>query len=345
MNYLQAYDNRTVLVTGGAGAIGSNLCRRLAELGAQVIILDDLSSGVRWNVPSLPGVLFVEGDILDEVKLKRVFFERPEIVFHLAAFFANQNSVDHPERDLMVNGLGTLRLLEYSVFTGVERFVYAHAWHITVLSEGFRANLLRKGVPSEKLTIIPNFVDVDFIRPLPRANGFHHRFGLDGRFMVLYAGNLGHSQNLEHVLECAALLQDRNDIAFVIVGNGSRKPYLEALAQQMKLHNVQFVPFQPRKDVPSIYAAADISLVTLRKGIALESVASKAYTIMASARPILAAVDPGSDAWELVQRAECRLCVKPENRRAMPEAIWALYADPAWRECLGRNGRRHVVQH
>jgi UDP-glucose 4-epimerase len=124
-DYLNAYEGKTILVTGGAGAIGSNLCCRLAELGAQVIILDDLSSGVRWNVPSLPGVLFVEGDILDEVKLKRVFFERPQIVFHLAAFFANQNSVDHPERDLMVNGLGTLRLLEYSVFTGVERFVYA----------------------------------------------------------------------------------------------------------------------------------------------------------------------------------------------------------------------------
>ena len=125
MDYLSAYEDKSVLVTGGAGAIGSNLCRRLAELGAQVIILDDLSSGVRWNVPSLPGVLFVEGDILDEVKLKRVFFERPRIVFHLAAFFANQNSVDHPERDLMVNGLGTLRLLEYAVFTGVERFIYA----------------------------------------------------------------------------------------------------------------------------------------------------------------------------------------------------------------------------
>jgi UDP-glucose 4-epimerase len=102
-----------------------NLCRRLAELGAQVIILDDLSSAERWNVPSLPGVLFVEGDILDEVKLKRVFFERPKMVFHLAAFFANQNSVDHPERDLIVNGMGTLRLLEYSTFTSVERFIYA----------------------------------------------------------------------------------------------------------------------------------------------------------------------------------------------------------------------------
>jgi len=123
--YLKYYKGKTILVTGGAGAIGSNLCRRLAELGAQVIILDDLSASERWNVPSMPGILFVKGDILDEVKLKRVFFERPQIVFHLAAFFANQNSVDHPERDLMVNGLGTLRVLEYSILTSVERFIYA----------------------------------------------------------------------------------------------------------------------------------------------------------------------------------------------------------------------------
>jgi len=124
-NYLENYKEKVVLVTGGAGAIGSNLTRVLAEVGAQVIVLDDLSSGERWNVPSVPGVMFVEGDVLDEIKLKRIFFDRPRIIFHLAAFFANQNSVDHPERDLMVNGLGTLRLLEYSVFTGVERFVYA----------------------------------------------------------------------------------------------------------------------------------------------------------------------------------------------------------------------------
>jgi len=124
-DYLDVYPGKTVLVTGGAGAIGSNLCRHLAGLGAQVIILDDLSSSEQWNVPSLPGILFVEGDVLDEVKLKRIFFERPQIVFHLAAFFANQNSVDHPESDLEVNGLGTLRLLEYSMLTGVQRFIYA----------------------------------------------------------------------------------------------------------------------------------------------------------------------------------------------------------------------------
>lgn len=227
----------------------------------------------------------------------------------------------------------------------MERFVYAGARHIAVLSEGFRANLLPKGVPSEKITIIPNFVDVDFIRPLPRDNGFRHRFGLEGRFVLLYAGNLGHSQSLEHVLECAALLQGQDHFAFVIVGNGSRKPYLEAQAQQMGLDNVRFIPFQPWEDVPEIYAAADISLITLRKGIALDSVPSKAYTIMASGRPILAAVDPGSDAWNLVQQAQCGLCVEPENPQALAKAIRDLYADPTLRERLGRNGRDHVVQH
>jgi nucleoside-diphosphate-sugar epimerase len=124
-SFKQYYKDRSILVTGGAGAIGSNLSRCLAELDAKVIIMDDLSSAERWNVPSLPSILFVEGDILDEIKLKRVFFERPHIVFHLAAFFANQNSVDHPERDLWVNGMGTLKLLEYSVFTGLDRFIYA----------------------------------------------------------------------------------------------------------------------------------------------------------------------------------------------------------------------------
>ena len=125
MSFLDQYQDKTVLVTGGAGAIGSNLTRALSAVAKRVIVLDNLVASPRWNVPSLPNVLFVEGDILDEVKLKRVFFERPQIVFHLAAFFANQNSVDHPENDLMVNGMGTLRLMEYGVLQGIERFVYA----------------------------------------------------------------------------------------------------------------------------------------------------------------------------------------------------------------------------
>lgn len=125
-DYLSYYKDKTILITGGAGAIGSNLTKAVAGLGAaKVIVLDDLSSACIWNVPSLPNVLFVKGSILDEIELKRVFFEEPQIIFHLAALFANQNSIDHPESDLLVNGLGTLKLLQYAQMTGVQRFIYA----------------------------------------------------------------------------------------------------------------------------------------------------------------------------------------------------------------------------
>ncbi len=125
-DHLYNCKGKKFLVTGGAGAIGSRLTKALAEAGAAiVIVLDDLSSATQRNVPSMPNVLFVKGSILDEVKLKRVFIEKPEVVFHLAAFFANQNSIDHAETDLEVNGLGTLKLLEYTLLSKAKRFIYA----------------------------------------------------------------------------------------------------------------------------------------------------------------------------------------------------------------------------
>jgi nucleoside-diphosphate-sugar epimerase len=125
-HYKSYYKDKRVLVTGGAGAIGSNLTRALGELGAElVIVLDDLSAGYRWNVPSLGNLLFVQGSVTDEVSLKRVFQTKPSVVFHLAAFFANQNSVDYPQRDLMTNGFGTLLVYQYCQMCGVDRVVYA----------------------------------------------------------------------------------------------------------------------------------------------------------------------------------------------------------------------------
>lgn len=124
--YQENIRDKVVLITGGAGSIGTNLARAAAELQAKiVIILDDLSAGYRWNIPELPRILFVEGSVVDETALKRVFAEKPQIVFHLAAFFANQNSIDYPEKDLMVNGMGTLRVLEYCALAGIDRIVYA----------------------------------------------------------------------------------------------------------------------------------------------------------------------------------------------------------------------------
>jgi UDP-glucose 4-epimerase len=124
--YSEDYQDSTILITGGAGAIGGNLCRKLSSFAVKkVIILDNLSSSYEWNIPKADNIMFVNGDILDDAILKRVFKEQPEYVFHLAAHFANQNSVDNPEKDLMINGLGILKVLQYAQMVGVKRFVYS----------------------------------------------------------------------------------------------------------------------------------------------------------------------------------------------------------------------------
>jgi len=122
----ETFEGKTVLVTGGAGAIGGNLVRKLNDLKTKrIVIIDNLSSSYEWNLPKGPKIQFILGDILDDEKLKWAFKHKPQIVYHLAAHFANQNSVDNPETDLMVNGMGTLKILEHAHLVGVERFIYA----------------------------------------------------------------------------------------------------------------------------------------------------------------------------------------------------------------------------
>ena len=123
---LEHYEGKRILITGGAGCIGSNLTKALLKANPErIIIIDDLSASYEWNIPKGPKVVFIHGSILDEEKMKRAFSYKPHYVFHLAAHFANQNSVDHPETDLLVNALGTLKTLQYANLVEVERFVFA----------------------------------------------------------------------------------------------------------------------------------------------------------------------------------------------------------------------------
>lgn len=173
-DYKRHYEGKTVLITGGAGAIGSNLTRTIAELSARlVIVLDDLSAAYEWNIPSLPNVLFVRGSVTDEVALKRVFVTKPDIVYHLAAFFANQNSVDYPQLDLMTNGLGTLLVYQYAQMSGTSRVIYA--------SSG--CSIYGSAAP---LPLKEDFMSLHLTTPYQitkmlgeaYANFFHHHYGL-----------------------------------------------------------------------------------------------------------------------------------------------------------------------
>jgi len=227
-------------------------------------------------------------------------------------------------------------------FAAVERFLYRHATHISLIAESFRQNLLRKGVPPERMTLIPVWADPDVVRPLGKENPFREALGLTGRFVVLYAGNIGVTSCLEDVLEAATLLRDEADIRFVIVGEGVKKAALEEAAHGRGLSNMLFLPFQPRDAYPTMMAAADVSLVTLNAQSALTSLPSKTFNTMASARPILAVAPPESELGQLVQTTGCGRVVPPEEPATLAATILELRDRPEWLEEMGWNGRAQL---
>jgi colanic acid biosynthesis glycosyl transferase WcaI len=225
------------------------------------------------------------------------------------------------------------------VVGGLEKWCLTRSAVVSILSDSFRPGLRSLGVQDEKMALTPLWVDTDLIQPLPHANPFALQHSLADCFVVLYAGNLGLSQGLENVLDAAELLVGEKDVRFVLVGDGAGREPLVRQAATRRLANVQFLPFQPRQRLPEVLATANISLVLLLKGVTSGSLPSKIFSILSSGRPILAAVDEGSDAWNLVTQAEVGVCVAPEDPSELAKAVMALKNDPDACERLGRNGR------
>jgi colanic acid biosynthesis glycosyl transferase WcaI len=230
-------------------------------------------------------------------------------------------------------------------FRRLERFTYDAARRVTVLSEGMRENLLRKGIPPEKVAVLPNWVDLEAVRPVEKDNVFRDDLGLAGRFVVLFAGNLGFAASLETVLGAAEILRGERDIVFLIVGEGSVKDSLRRRADERNLGNVRFVTTQPPERISDVFGAADVSLVTLRSTMGALSVPSKAMAIMASGRPILAAVPADSEVRHVVDEAQCGRWVSPEDPAALAKEILAMRRSEQRLQSLGRNGRTYAEAH
>jgi colanic acid biosynthesis glycosyl transferase WcaI len=233
------------------------------------------------------------------------------------------------------------------VASGLERETYLRADAVTVLSDDLKANVAAKiagrrgaaGSP-DKVRVIPNFIDTDLIRPEPKENGYRREFGLEGKTVVMYAGNVGLSQSLDLVLAAAAHLAHDPDVVFVINGGGAARPGLEAAAAG--LPNVRFIDMQPKDRLAEVAAAADIHVVPLRTGLARSSVPSKLYTILASGRPVVASVDLGTEVARTVAEAGAGIAVPPDDAEAFTKAIAALLEDPDDAAAMGAAGRRFV---
>jgi glycosyltransferase involved in cell wall biosynthesis len=128
-------------------------------------------------------------------------------------------------------------------------------------------------------------------------------------------------------VEAVRFLADQPYMRFVFVGDGIAKHSLQQAVKRAGLTNVRFIPFQSREMLSLVLASADVLLNTVKKGFGADTVPSKLYSIMGGARPVIAAVDSGTDTWDLIRRAECGLLVEPDNPRALAAAILDLYRD------------------
>ena len=229
-------------------------------------------------------------------------------------------------------------------FQRMEKWIYDRSDRVVVISEGFRENLLGKGVPDEKIAVVPNWADPDYIRPGPRENSFRDGLHIDGRFALIYSGGLGHNTNLEPLLGAADSLR-HDPFAFIILGEGVHKAKLQRMAAEMALDNVRFGPFEPIERYAEVLRAADMNLVTLNNECTLASVPSKVFKQMAAGRPVLAITAEGSELHRMVTEAECGLCVPPEDHAALADALRWAAAHPDELCEMGRRARSYLERY
>ncbi|MDA8168355.1 MAG: glycosyltransferase family 4 protein [Nitrospiraceae bacterium] len=231
------------------------------------------------------------------------------------------------------------------VLEAIEVFCYRKATFITVHSEGNRDFIAeKKGISREKIKTVSNWIDTDEIRPLPRENGFSARHGLNGRFVVGYAGTLGMSQGAPVIIEAARLLRREEGIFFFIVGDGIEKEGMMEKAGRYGLGNVGFLGMQPKCVYPYVLASSDLGLVTLNAKVKTPVVPSKILGIMAAGRPVLASLPLEGDSHRLIRDADCGICVAPEDPKALAEKVAWLAGNRRVCEKFGQNGREYIVK-
>lgn len=226
----------------------------------------------------------------------------------------------------------------------LEHFVYGKAHKIGAICGGFERNLLSKGVPSEKIALLPNYIDLEFMHSVERNNNFRQKHGLrEEDFVVMYSGSVALKQGLDTFVKAAASLRDQPGLVFLLIGEGPYMFELHELGDQLRASNLRFLPMQPRETLPSQLSAADALVITQRKAITDVVFPGKLLYYMAAARPILAAVSPDSETGRFVRDNKIGIVVPPEEPLALAQAVLELRRIGG--AGMGKNARQVVESH
>jgi len=224
----------------------------------------------------------------------------------------------------------------------VNGFLYKKATRIVVPGRDMKMRLEEENQLSpQKIEVVSNWVDPHQIFPIKRENNiFVKQHSLENKFVVMYSGNIGLSQDLENIVLLADVLKEIKDIFFLLIGEGASKEKLIKMAASLNLNNIKFLTYQEKKDLVFSLNAAHVHLIPLKKGMKGIIVPSKVYGIMASGRPFIAAVDEGSEIDQIVREFHCGLIVKPSNLEELKKAVLWAFNNREEIEKMGTNGRK-----
>jgi colanic acid biosynthesis glycosyl transferase WcaI len=228
----------------------------------------------------------------------------------------------------------------------LEKFAYNQAALVSTLTEGMRQRILTKSIAMGKVTLFPVRADSGLLKLHRGADGegFRRTNELEGKFVVLYTGNMGVKQGLDVILHAARLSQEHPEIIYLFAGDGAVRREIEAQAAAMGLRNIKFLPVQPREELFRLLAAADLCLITQQRTVADIVFPSRTVTFMAAGSPIIASINAGSAVASILQQSGAGLVVAPEDPVRLFEAIASLQGDSFRRGEMSKAGRRFAHQ-